>query len=324
MNADRLSVAPVAARLGMTPAGRGNRLTPCPACNAERSARGDRRGPVLLRGDDRWWCTACTACGDARDLVGFKLHGRRVSGSDDWRAVNEWLGEGGALPPAPARRPEPPRRPAFQEVARALRTATALPGAAAEFLARRNLPASVPARLLDPGFRADWWPVTWSRIWPLVVPAVDHQGAIRSLHARAIGPAQRKSTWPAQRDAAGLFFADPHHARPWLRGLRRPACVLIVEGLTDYLRACAVLPGWAVLGLESGSVPGLAAAPWSPGQRVYVCTDADPHGDRYAAQLAAALPIAHTRVPLPDGFDLCDALDAGAAIHELLASRHAA
>lgn len=323
MSTDRLSVAPVAVALGLEAAGR-NRFAPCPACSADRLARGDRRGPVLLRGDDRWWCALCNVGGDARDLVGFHLHGRRVSGSEDWRAVAEWLGEEHVVSLPPARPPEPPKRPPWQEVARALRTATALPGAAAEFLERRNLPATVPARLLDPGFRADWWPVTWSGIWPLVVPAVDHQGAVRSLHARAIGPAQRKSTWPAQRDAAGLFFADPTHARLWLRGGRVPPSVLIVEGLTDYLRACAVLPGWAVLGLESGSVPGLAAAPWLPGQRVYVCTDADPHGDRYAAQLAAALPIAHTRVALPPGSDLCDALDAGAAIHELLDSRHAA
>lgn len=318
MTADRLSVAPVAARLGLTPAGR-HRLAPCPACKADRLARADRRGPVLLRGDDRWWCARCNASGDARDLVALHLRGHRVAGPEDWRAVAEWLGEEHEPVPV-ARPPEPPQRPAWQEVARALRTATSLPGKAGPFLARRNLPGSVPARLLDPGFRAEWWPTTWSTTWPLVVPAVDHAGAIRSLHARAIGPAPRKSTWPRDRDATRLFFADPRRARPWLRGLCTAPSVLIVEGLTDYLRACAALPGWAVLGIESGSAPGLALAPWTPGQRVHVCTDADPAGDRYAAQLADAIPVATRRVDLPPGSDLCDALDAGAAISDLLAA----
>lgn len=327
----RLAVEPVALALGMERAGR-TRLGPCPACHEDRGKH-DSRPPVTLRGDaaDRWWCSLCRVAGDAYDLVAYRLLGRRArEAGSEFSRVLDWLRDRGDVPVIEPRAPRPPTYPPLQGVLEALRRATPLaetldPEVLA-FLARRNLSTSAPAGVLPAGFAArPWWPAGRSGRWPLVVPAVDASGAIRSLHARRLDGERPKSLWPKEADAVALVFADPRHARPWLQGGRTPSRVLIVEGMTDYLRACGEpgARGWAVLGIESGSASAFARMPWRPEQRVYVCTDGDAPGDAYAAALERAVPVSTRRVPMLRGMDLCDVLDADGTFAGLIAAADA-
>lgn len=308
-------------------------MGPCPACHEAR-AKGDRRPPVVLRSEDRWWCSLCKVAGDAYDLVGLRLLGRRArEAGAEFTRILDWLRDRGDVEKIEAKPPAPPVRPPRVGVLEALRRAVPLSATrdpdVLDFLARRRLGRGAPGGVLPPEFVSlPWWPAGWSRRWPLVVPAVDAQGAVRSLHARAVAPgAEPKTLWPKGVDAVGLVFADPRHARPWLQGAGRvciPSHVLIVEGLTDYLRACTEAPGWAVIGIESGSTEALGGMPWAPTQRVYMAPDADGPGDDYARRIEEALPIAVRRAHLPPGADLCDALDAGACLADLLGTRVAA
>jgi len=216
--------------------------------------------------------------------------------------------------PAPAEKPRPPAA----EVAAiwdashrlSLSTETAWPAleAARSFLERRGLrPEDVGlldvARCLPPSSSRtwpEWWPAWWAGTWSLVVRAFEPDGRIASLHARAVtAGADPKTRWPSERGAKGLLFADERGAAmlrgepiAWLHG------VLIVEGLTDLLRAAVwaakaearAQRGIAVLGIAAGSSPALGRVRWPQGVAVRVATDADKAGDDYATKVRAAIP----------------------------------
>jgi 5S rRNA maturation endonuclease (ribonuclease M5) len=135
-----------------------------------------------------------------------------------------------------------------------------------------------------------------------VIPAYDHTGAARSIHARAIDDsAIRKTTWPQGVDSKGLFFADPRLARPMLRGKGTKADkVLICEGLTDYLWSVQSAPeDCAVIGIASGSIASLNLVRWPSDVKIYIGADPDAAGDRYASEIAASLSsIPCRRIPL--------------------------
>lgn len=153
-----------------------------------------------------------------------------------------------------------------------------------------------------------WWPAGRLGLWRLVVRAWRPGGEAVSLHARAVvarpmnrGESLPRQLWPRgvgerRFDACGLFFADPQ-AQRLLRGVAADIeQVLLCEGLTDWLSAAAMLHqrqlgGVAVLGGVSGSFPALAQIRWPVHPiDLVVAVDEDAAGERYLAQVRAALP----------------------------------
>lgn len=109
-----------------------------------------------------------------------------------------------------------------------------------------------------------------------------------------------KTRWPAMGpgSAEGLLFADAGGAAI-LRGEPQHDRVLIVEGVTDLLRAALVAPRLpcAVIGFASGGARALGDVRWPPGITVALATDSDPTGEAYADSAAAAMaPIRPRRV----------------------------
>lgn len=251
----------------------------------------------------------------------FTLLAERRGGSAEAIATLRALAGRPARSVAPA--PPPPRaRPPLAEVAalwnasdpvcRATFGAEPAADAGAEaawalLRAKGSEPGDVAAfdlaRLLPPpgAFpHPRWWPESWATEWCIAVPAYEPDGTLASIHARAAhADAEPKTRWPLGCGAAGLLFAG-EHGRAFLRGdeeLRRELSgVLIVEGLTDFLRASL----WAlemrsrstclaVLGVAAGGAQAFAHVRWPAGLPCIVATDADRAGDTYAAAVQSAL-----------------------------------
>ena len=320
----------VAAHLGLTVSRR--RFGPCPACG-----EGDRHHPpVTPRHNGRGWlCARCKASGDAIRLACWVGLGRdKAQSGEEWGMVRARLAAGGWCsadgearawtPPPP--RPPPPELP--YPDSRELRyllgacspVTSSLP--VARWCQGRGFdPSRVPAAVLPDRYDwPAWWPYG-GRPWRLVVGMVDAKGVLTSMHGRATEEARGKTRWPLDRRATGLLFADPLYARPMLRGagedVRR---VLVVEGITDYLAAASRWSeGTAVVGACSGGFAALGAARL-PGVPVYVATDSDTAGQRYAAEVERALPRADLRrVVLPSGADVADYLADGRPLDSLFA-----
>ena len=152
-----------------------------------------------------------------------------------------------------------------------------------------------------------WWP-TWRSNpypWRWAVLAYDWQGHVANIHARdtTIPRAReleleerpwRKDTWPkGPGGATGLLFAN-RRGVALLRGDSGDTeAVLFTEGLTDTVRVAALFPArgrrYAVLGITSGAVTGLARIAW-PALPLLIGTDADKKGDEYAAEIRRVLP----------------------------------
>jgi hypothetical protein len=296
-----LDVTTIADQLGLRR--RGRRFA-CPACGVEAH---HGRGPIYpTSGGKGWCCSACSRTGDALTLIGWAVASNGRPRGAEFRAVLAWLQERRHVELLEYdRQTRKPRAP-IDEIAALLRSSTRphLDDAARAFLRARHInPETAPAGVLSsssPSFT--WWPSTWSRLFPLVVPAFTGAGRLAGVHARALSSeAPRKSTWPRGVDCSGLLFADPVLARGMLRGERVPSLqgVLICEGITDYLTAASQrLSGIGVLGIESGSAQALRVVPWPDGVRIYVATDPDAAGDRYSDAIAAALGTRIAR-PLP-------------------------
>lgn len=207
------------------------------------------------------------------------------------------------------REAEHPRRPPAAEVAALWESSTRLTEStrADAFLARRQLPrpelgALDVARVLPRGAEhrfPGWWPASWASTWALAVQAFEPDGSPASIHARAIrdvgdGP---KTRWPKDHQAKGLLFADAT-GRALLGGesIERLRAVLLLEGLTDFLRGCLwaarrMTQGerFAVLGIAAGGVSALAAVRWPAGSTLLIATDHDKAGEEYAEKILAAV-----------------------------------
>lgn len=306
----------IAHDLGLRPFGR-SALSPCPACWAKQRSRTDRkRGPIGIKPPTGWKCWACGTTGDVLDLVALVLtDGSSKAKGRGYHLAREWMADRQLMPEleaAKAAPPPPPKRPPQDEVIRLLRQAVPVSDHAE---GRRTLqrlgidPDRAPAGILPPTAAGSFWPANFSRNWPLVVPAFEADGTLASLHGRALSasPARpnRPETWPIGFDSGRLFFADPTHARPFLRGGPPPGRLAIVEGLSDYLAACCALPNRAVLGIASGSAPAFSdLEPRLSRTRVYTLTDADDAGDAYHRRICAAMPsvpVRRIRPALPAG-----------------------
>jgi len=320
-------VADVAAALGLEVRPRSKSLGPCPACQAPRrhTKTGDHRGAVGLTPDGLGWrCFQCDAGGDAVTLAAFVALGR-VPGSGDpgWREVAAFCETHGLCTPStPGTSPRPrarvvaapPPAPAPALLRPPAAEVAALWAACVPVVDDPDVAAWITGRGLDAGQVADTdtaraLPRTgplppWCRFtgqdWResthrVIVPLVDAAGRLISLHARALAPATpgQKAASPAGFQITGLVFADSL-GRALLEGQAAPRCVVIAEGVPDFLTWAtrygdAAEDAPAVLGVVAGSWTAALAARCPNGATVVIRTHADAAGDKYAAAIAATL-----------------------------------
>jgi DNA primase len=116
-----------------------------------------------------------------------------------------------------------------------------------------------------------------------------------------IGPDDPKTRWPYQCSAQGLLFGNRQGVLLLRRTGQPLARVVLVEGITDTMAASLAMRAEpvAVLGVTSGSAAVLRDIAWPSGVPVAVWTDEDAAGEKYAAEIAAAVPshIRITRLP---------------------------
>lgn len=295
----------VASELGLY--ARSGRFGPCPACGAD-----DPRHPActLRHGGAGWMCAHCKETGDALRLVAWVVTGRPKPDGPGWAAVRDVCARQGWCAPAeyagtwvppirPARAPEPerpfPEEPELARLLAACRPVGTDP-VVAEYCVRRGFgPRLAAAALPDVYPWPTWWGFGRARVWRLCVTACDAGGKVRSLHARAVvDTAEGKTRWPAGRRCRGLLFADPLVGRRLLRrqALRVPVRrFVVVEGITDYLAVSSRCgDDTAVFGATSGGFSALATASIPADLPGLIWTDPDATGDRYAAEIIAALP----------------------------------
>lgn len=298
------TVAEVAERLGLTV--RGRRIVEPPCCN-----RTDKRGSATAYAHT--WSCACGAKGSVAQLVRAKLS------ATDWVDVRAWFADAGWCSPdgtrstwvAPPPRPAPPP-PAYPELGDFLTLGGPVEDDA-EVLAfwrsrgfgpRTGAAWALPTHATWPA----WWGCGHARLWRLACPMYDAGGVARSIHARAIrepgvyhggprnGDKRPKTHAPGGVRGDSLLFADPWLGVPLLQG-REPVCdILVIEGITDFCATTSVeIPELAILGVISGSAQALRHVRLPrlrAGMRdriVYVGTHNDPAGDKYAAEVRAAV-----------------------------------
>ena len=94
---------------------------------------------------------------------------------------------------------------------------------------------------------------------------------------------KRKTTCPLGFSTRGLYFANKK-ARLFLSKEYAPEKIWICEGEIDYL-TLAQADDITVIGVRSGSISGVQLMPWKAGQIVYIATDNDKQGNKYAEEI---------------------------------------
>lgn len=300
-------------------AGRGGWLVRCPWCN-----RGSDTPPCSVSpGPDRTLrakCFSCGATGDALSLIAA-VHGLDLRA--DFPAV---LGEAARLVgvtleasrrPFPSADVGPLTYPEASEVAALWEEAYPLEAddeARAYLEGRAVDPGAVDlydlARVVQPWASAPSWArcrgKSWTSTHRLILPVIDHLGAMRSLRAWRVSPQLAgddtpKRVAPAGKASAGLVLACPT-ARRMLATGQAPSWasegalfdVIIAEGEPDFLTWASRVSDAdetppAVLGIGAGAWCEAIAARIPDGSRVIIRTHQDPSGDRYAAEIRASL-----------------------------------
>lgn len=282
---------------------------PCPWCAADQRSSKDKRPPVMWdRGGASCKCIACGVYGGGLWVAAGLVFGRGPRTGDNWRPVRDWLAamhlveveyrvEAPRLSPRPApvvvaELPPPPADEVVAFLREHSRRVESVP-AIRDYLTSRSIPLDAPCAALvaTENEWPDWW--SWGTEFPLVVGGYDGHGHLRSVHARAIREDTKgKTRWP-RGYAAGWLFLDPWKARPMLQGeATEVERIVIVEGLTDYLAVAAHArhdTRLAVIGGTAGSWRHLGDARLPPRSTVYIATDNDPTGDKYATEIAAVL-----------------------------------
>ncbi len=291
------------------------RWGPCPACNAKQLGKRDKRSPIVIR--DAWRCYRCDQGGDAIDLVSFALLDRKGRHAGErFVEVKAWFRDRRILLKSDNDNTidddyDSNRVPSHELLA-GLRSCVSVKRSgnrrANWFVEHRNYTGTVHAGVLPRNFQAPWWATelrhgyrSWTEYFPLVVPAYNGNGELVSMQGRNCTPEPVvKTKWPRGYDARGLLFAEPIGARPLLKRTGMPKELLIVEGLTDFLWAAqSATKDLAVIGVASGSASALALLRLEPFVQVYIATDPDETGDKYAQEIANALsPVLARRVPL--------------------------
>lgn len=322
--AERIPVRSIAEKLGLS-RGRSGSFGPCPVCGALKRGSTDKRGPIGFRRDDKGWkCHACGTYGSGIDLVAVRLCGAKFKESDSQTKdkVSEWF-SGPRSITAPMPTPKTTTKaagdfPPQEEVVNLWKSSSTLSKLPENhevfaFLRSRNLHlvslAQTGIARVTPD-RKDyrwpkWWPGGRAVKWRLIVPAFDVNGQFRSLHARAISETANapKTLWPSGFQAAGLFMPN-RHAVKMMRGEKQELDgLLIVEGITDFIKAsteaCREGMNIAVIGGTSGSFSCVGNLQIPDGIKIYIGTDPDAKGDQYATAIQTKLGSRTTyRLPL--------------------------
>lgn len=292
-------------------------LVRCPA-HADRTPSCSVRaieGALLAK------CHGCAWDGDVFDLVAVV---RGLDVDRDFRKVLDELaallgidsGAAGLPPRRPARVlrsvPSPPNPPPAAAEVMALWERCSPPTytgvdpppavlAVARYFARRGWwPPAVAALgcarvLVSTDSLPSWWPSSWVDGWPLLVAAYRADGVLSSVQGVAVELGRDpKKRWPAGRASSGLIFAGNPAARALLGGNPPPDLTgaVVCEGSTDTIATAHAVSDLgrplAVLGCASGGFSALARVRW-PDVPIFVATDPDPAGERYAAEIGAAL-----------------------------------
>lgn len=280
-------------------------------------------------GDDGWrlWADWSATAGDRfderaaiADWRSFKPGATTIATLFGKAKQAGWDGphaEHGASPPPPKRPPKPAAPPAPErdyppaaEVKRLLDRCYG-PGddqAASAWLKMRHLDAEtaaaecfvLPADAV--GKTPAWMPTQRlsrrGREIPgrLLIPLFDHAGSLRSVSCRVIdqgdddGPStlRFKASRPKGYKAGGLVMANAAAQTLLVAGLTC-ASVIITEGEPDFLTRCQTDPQTPVFGIYSGSWQQEHADRVPDGCAVYIETDRDQQGDKYADKIARTL-----------------------------------
>lgn len=293
----------------------GGVIVRCPAHEERTPSCSVRRGPD---GTIAWKCHGCEASGDVLTLVAT-VHG--LSTRSDFREVLRvaadlagahaivhelTTGERTArrVPERPAPPPEPPREyPSASEVSALWEASIPVTDDvdASEWLTGRGLDPDLVAaddlaRVLPKDARAPRWAayqrVSWTETGHrLIVPMRDAQGAVRSVRGCRVADGDSpKRLPPGGHKATGLVMACPIGVA-MLQGLASPPEVVVVEGEPDFLT-------WATrrtdrvtarIGIISGSWSFAMAQRVPAGAEVWIRTDHDAAGERYASELVRTL-----------------------------------
>lgn len=322
-------------------------ISPCPSCGAERRSRRDRRGPIGIRPDDRGWrCHRCDAHGNAVNLAAWVLLGAYKPPDSDWRRLQARCAEAGLcdapFDPSPhspffsarrsprrceehwrvSQRPPAAIRPPVAEVRdlwQACRSVTSDEEVAAWLVARGlepencaawDLVRALPSELSLPGWARFGRPWTQSG-HRVIIPMYGPQGALETLHARALAPrdpkGRDKAASPKGAQVAGTIMADrrglqllasddtlaPTLSTYKTHTLVHPATLIIAEGVPDFLTWAthyhAEPDAPAVFGIIAGSWSDAIAERIPDGTRVMVRAHDDKAGHKYAQRIADTL-----------------------------------
>ena len=296
---------------------RSEKLSPCPACGADRRSRSDPRPPVNLFDEGRaWHCFSCDRGGSALALAALATTGKAKPSS--WKEVRERCDSLGLLHDVPSPQPKPkpkPKRPPPDEVRalwRSCRPVGVDHGACAWLRSRRLDVAKIEdidlARAL-PDHELPRWASFRGQSWQesghtLVVPMFDDKAALCSLSARRVNEGDTpKSLFPTGFEVRGLVMADGLARQILERGSQpswwdseTPITVVIVEGIPDFFTACSFYSeadefAPAVIGVVAGSWShdSEIAARIPRGAVVRARMDADEAGERFEHRIAHSL-----------------------------------
>ena len=309
----------VATELGLLVSANGG-IGPCPNCKAEVRESGGRRLPIGTSGGG-WKCHRCGSKGSVIDLVALQLgQGPKSADVRAWFAGRAWCD--GKRPDAPPKVQKPTKKVPFspEEIETFWQASTPIAEdeAASAWLAQRGIDPDIVterdlARVIPKR------PPVWARKWrgrdlTAAFRLFDSSGTARNIRVRRTHGDGPKMRTPYLRPTKGLVGAN-EAGRAMLRTgtLAEGAVVYLTEGESDFLTLSLWLSEASpdvVLSVGSGQWTADHALRIPDGTQVFVCTDPDVNGVRYAKGVASSLggrcPI---RIPDPSAKDTRDLND---------------
>jgi len=287
------------------------RYGPCQCCNADRTSK-DTRPPVRASGRHSWWCNNCEAHGDIFDLVSYHLYGTNSKGVN-FTELKQFFMERHVIskPRSTYKADDMAEHPPQAQVAWLIKEGLVLDDWRVEedvwnYLFHRGInPISTSARRANTeldhgklrwvanssGKKMPWWPSAWRERFPIILPMYDHTGKLCSLHGRSIDPtATRKTSAPLGFSAKGLFFLNSR-AIQMCHGDVEPKEVWFTEGEIDFLslEQYTKEEQLTVVGIKAGSLT-TQLLPIPPRAKIFICTDPDETGDKYAQKIIRLYP----------------------------------
>jgi DNA primase len=274
----------------------------------------------VTRGPDGTLRAKCFGCGEGGDVLSLVAQVRGLNVRRDFKAVLVEAAQMGGLyglvaeieAGAPVERPPPPPPPA-PEPERSYPDLTVVMGfigACVRVSGDVDVSAHLASRGLDSAAVADdglafalpksaklpRWATYQGSTWVetghrLILPVRNASGEIVSVRAwRVTDGDSPKRLPPAGHRASGLVLACPM-AQAWLRGTWSPTRLLIAEGEPDFLHAAmwSIKTPTARIGIVSGSWVPAFAQKCAARLDVYVMTDRDKAGDRYAGEITESI-----------------------------------